>query len=243
MALPGWAPAFPRLSGTNMPTLITFGLPPIRPPILAQVCPLFWHWYAFQFWHKFWHWYAHHIDTNITTIFAPVCASILTPTWSQFPAKTSFPPCEHSLCTWIWMIKRRHGHRAWRWGALSKSCTADDTQHAIQTLCSASQFKHSNIIHRTLPLQLAHSNIVQRLAIQTFKHYTSYIAFTIGTFKHCAAPRNSNIVHRLAIQTFKHCTSHSQLIIQTLCIAPQFKHLNTLHHMYNWHFQTFWFAL
>ena len=50
MALPWWAPAFPRLSGTNMPTLITFDLTPIRPPILAK---------------------------NMPTILAPICLFVL----------------------------------------------------------------------------------------------------------------------------------------------------------------------
>ena len=58
-ALPGWAPAFPRLSGTNMPTLITLGLAQICPTILAQMCTPFWHRYSHRFWHKFadqfWH--------------------------------------------------------------------------------------------------------------------------------------------------------------------------------------------
>ena len=79
-ALPGWAPAFPRLSGTNMPTLITLGLAQICPTILAQICTPFWHRYSHRLWHKFahqfWHEYAHHFCTKILiksgTIMPPI---------------------------------------------------------------------------------------------------------------------------------------------------------------------------
>ena len=74
------------------------------------------------------------------------------------------------------------GHWAWLWGALKKSCTADDTQHAIQTLCIASQFKHSNIVHKIynshiqtfwFALQFKLSNI----AFGKFEHEKNAILF------------------------------------------------------------------